>query len=166
MAWLGVLARLEVMLLPDSVNFDVNSSFFPNVAKRVQILIADDQEPVRQMLAALISQKPEWELCGQAVDGQEAVEFAKTLCPDVAILDVQMPRLNGLEAAKEILRHCPNAIIVSDSVHDMNLFVEQLKKIGVKGFVDKLWLGTDLLSTVEAVLNGETRFPSLTVVSH
>jgi DNA-binding NarL/FixJ family response regulator len=72
-----------------------------------------------------------------------------------------MPRLNGLEAAKEILPHCPNAIIVSDSLHDMNLFVKQLKEIGVKGFVAKLWLGLDLLSTVEAVLKGQTCFPSV-----
>jgi chemotaxis response regulator CheB len=134
--------------------------------KRVQILIADDQAPMRRIIAGLISQRPEWELCAEAVDGQEAVEFAKSFCPDVAILDVQMPRLNGLEAAKEILQHCPNAIIVSDSLHDMNLFVEQLKEIGVKAFVDKLWLGTDLLPTVEAVLNGETRFPSLTSASY
>jgi len=130
--------------------------------KRIQILIADDQEPIRRILASLISQRPEWELCAVATDGQEAVEFAKILCPDVAILDIQMPRLNGLDAAKEILRHCPNAIIVSDSVHDMNLFVGNLKKIVVKGFVDKLWLGTELLSTVDAVLNGETHFPVLT----
>ena len=134
--------------------------------KRIQILIADDQEPIRRILASLISQRPEWELCAVGADGQEAVEFAKILCPDVAILDIQMPRLNGLDAAKEILRHCPNAIIVSDSVHDMNLFVGNLRKIGVKGFVDKLWLGTELLSTVDAVLNGDTHFPALTPVPY
>jgi DNA-binding NarL/FixJ family response regulator len=131
------------------------------IHKRTQILIADDHELTRRILANLISQRPEWELCAEAVDGQEAVEFADIHCPDVAILDMQMPRLNGLEAARLILENCPDAIVISDSLHDMNLFVEQLKEIGVKGFVDKRRLGTDLLPTVEAVLKGETRFPTL-----
>jgi DNA-binding NarL/FixJ family response regulator len=129
--------------------------------KRRQILIADDHELMRRIITDLISQRSEWELCAEAVDGQQAVEFAKTLCPDVAILDVQMPRLDGLEAARQILQHCPNAIIVSDSIHDVELFLKQLKEIGIKGFVDKNRLGTDLLPTVEAVLKGETRFSSL-----
>jgi chemotaxis response regulator CheB len=114
---------------------------------------------MRRIIRDLISQRSEWELCAEAVDGQQAVEFAKTLCPDVAILDVQMPRLDGLEAARQILQHCPNAIIVSDSIHDVDLL--QLEEIGIKGFVDKNRLGMDLLPTVEAVLKGETRFPSL-----
>jgi chemotaxis response regulator CheB len=89
------------------------------IHKRTQILIADDHELMRRILASLISQRPEWELCAEAVDGQQAVEFAEIYCPDVAILDVQMPRLNGLEAARLILEHCPNAIVVSDSLHDI-----------------------------------------------
>jgi DNA-binding NarL/FixJ family response regulator len=96
----------------------------------------------------------------RSVDGQQAV-VAEIYCPDVAIVDVQMPQLNGLEAARLILERCPTAIVVSDSLHDVNPFVEQLKEIGVKGFVDKSRLGTDLLPTVEAVLKGETRFPTL-----
>jgi DNA-binding NarL/FixJ family response regulator len=128
---------------------------------RIQILIADDHETMRRILVGLISRRPEWELCAEATDGQQAVDFAKIFCPDVAILDVQMPRLSGLEAARQILRHCPNAIIVSDSIHDVDLFVDQLKEIGVKGFVDKNRLGTDLLPTIEAVLKGGTRLPFL-----
>jgi DNA-binding NarL/FixJ family response regulator len=127
--------------------------------RRIQILVADDHQRMRQIVADLISRRPEWELCAEAADGQQAVDVAKILCPDVAILDVQMPRLNGLEAARQILRHCPNAIVVSDSIHDVDLFVDQLREIGVKGFVDKNRLGNDLLPTIEAVLRGEIRFP-------
>jgi DNA-binding NarL/FixJ family response regulator len=124
--------------------------------RRVQILIADDHKSTRLRVAALLSHRSDWEVCGLAADGQEAVDLAKKSFPDLAVLDVQMPRLDGIEAAKAILRYCPHAIIVSN--HDVNLFAGQLKELGVKGFVDKLHLGTDLVSAVEAVLNGETSF--------
>lgn len=70
-----------------------------------------------------------------------------------------MPRLNGIEAAKEILRYCPSTIILSDSVHDVSLFAGILQDTGIKGFVYKPRMERDLLPTVEAVLKGETRFP-------
>ncbi len=124
--------------------------------RRVQILIADDHKTTRLRLAALLSLRSDWEVCGLAADGQEAVDFAKKSFPDLAVLDVQMPRLNGIEAARVILRYCPNAIIVSN--HDVNLFAGQLTELGVKGFVDKRHLGTDLVCAVETVLNGETSF--------
>jgi DNA-binding NarL/FixJ family response regulator len=123
---------------------------------RTQILIADDHKTTRLRVAALLSHRLDWEVCGLAADGQEAVDIAKKFFPDLAVLDVQMPRLNGIEAAKAILRYCPHAIIVSG--HDVNLFAGQLKELGVQGFVDKLHLGTDLVFAVEAVLNGETSF--------
>jgi DNA-binding NarL/FixJ family response regulator len=129
---------------------------------RKQILIADDNPSMRRLIADLISQRTDWELCAEAADGRQAVEFAKTFCPDVAILDIQMPHLDGIEAARLILRHCPNTIVVSDSTHDADLFFEKLNEIGIKGFVSKDRLGTDLVPTVEAVLKGKVCFPSMT----
>jgi DNA-binding NarL/FixJ family response regulator len=128
---------------------------------RKQILIADDNPSMRRILAELLSRRTDWELCAEATDGRQAVEFARTFCPDVAILDIQMPHINGIEAARLILRHCPNTIIVSDSSHDAELFFEEIKAIGIKGFVSKDRLGTDLLPTVEAVLKGQVCFPLL-----
>lgn len=124
--------------------------------RRVQILIADDNKKTRLHLAALLSHRLDWEVCALAADGQEAVDLARETSPDLAVLDVQMPVLNGIETAKAILRYCPLAIIVSN--HEVNFFAEQLKEFGVKGFVDKLHVETDLVSAVEAVLNGETSF--------
>jgi DNA-binding NarL/FixJ family response regulator len=127
--------------------------------KPIQILVADDHETARLLIKTLLSRRPDWKVCAEAADGQEAVELAKKSCPDLAILDIQMPRLNGIEAAKEILQYCPSTIIVSDSLHDASLFAEKLQDIGVKGFVYKPRMSTDLVPTVEAVLNGGTRFP-------
>jgi DNA-binding NarL/FixJ family response regulator len=128
---------------------------------RKQILIADDDPTMRRLIVELISRRTDWEMCAEAADGRQAVEFARTFCPDVAILDIQMPHLDGIEAARQILRHCPNAIVVSDSCHDAELFFENLQALGIKGFVSKDRLSTDLLPTVEAVLKGKVCFPSL-----
>ena len=71
---------------------------------RLQILIVDDHEVVRRGLRVLIEQHPEWEVCGEAKDGREAVEKARELKPDVVVMDIGMPELNGLEATRQILK--------------------------------------------------------------
>jgi DNA-binding NarL/FixJ family response regulator len=127
--------------------------------KVTRILVADDHETSRLLIRTLLSKKPEWKVYAEAADGEEAVELTKKSCPDLAILDIQMPRKNGIEAAKEILQECPSTIILSDSLHDVNFFAETLQQVGVKGFVYKPRMDRDLIPTVEAVLKGETRFP-------
>jgi DNA-binding NarL/FixJ family response regulator len=123
-----------------------------------EILVADDHPAARRIIVSLPSVRPEWRVYAEAVDGEEAVAFAKASCPDIAILDVSMPKKNGLEAAAEIIKFCPNVIIVSQSLHEEELVVAKLKRLGIKGFVHKLRLVSDLVPTVEAVLRGETRF--------
>lgn len=124
-----------------------------------RILVADDHETARLLIRTLLSKRPEWKVYAEAADGEEAVELARKSCPDLAILDIQMPRKNGIEAAREILRECPGTIILSESLHDVNFFADKLQEVGVKGFVFKPRMEKDLIPTVEAVLNGETRFP-------
>ena len=126
------------------------------MANPTRILVADEHAPVR----GLIAKKPDCLVCAEAAYGKESVEIAKKSCPDLARLDIEMPRMNGIEAAKEILRICPATIILSDSSHDVSLFLAELKDIGVKGFGFKSRIGIDVIPTVQAVLNGESRFPS------
>lgn len=128
------------------------------MAERARILFADDNEMLRAHIRDLICAKEEWTVCAETANGAEAIESARESCPDLAILDIQMPRVNGIEAAKEILRYCPNAIVLTDSMHDVNLFVPLLKDIRVKAFIPKTHIGTDLVPTVEAVLSGKTTF--------
>lgn len=122
--------------------------------------MADDHEAIRVLIRTLLSRKPEWIICAEAADGQEAVDIAKKACPDLAILDIQMPRLNGIEAAKQMLQHRPGTIILSHSLHDVSLFGELLQDTGIKGFVYKPRMERDLVPAVEALLRGENCFPA------
>jgi DNA-binding NarL/FixJ family response regulator len=125
------------------------------MGRAAAILVADDHESARKAIVNLLST---WRVYVEASDGEEAVRLAKASCPDVAILDVSMPRKSGLQAAAEMLEICPNVIIVSQSLHGEELVVEKMKQLGIRGYVHKLRLATDLVPTIEAVLKGETRF--------
>jgi DNA-binding NarL/FixJ family response regulator len=127
-------------------------------ATRKKILVADDNGMIRAGIASILAQRDDWHVFAQAVDGKEAVEIAAMNCPDVAILDITMPRMNGIDAARELMKYCPNVVIVSQSFHGYAQIVDELKRIGVMGFVHKLKLGTELIPTVEAVLQGQSRY--------
>jgi DNA-binding NarL/FixJ family response regulator len=123
-----------------------------------KILLVDDSAPVRAAIRRLLSERPEWNICAEAGDGEEAVEKARLECPDLAILDIEMPRKNGIQAAREILKFCPQTIVISDSIHDAAILLAQLKAVGVRGFVPKDRLASDLIPTIRAVLEGGTLF--------
>lgn len=123
-----------------------------------KILLADDNELTRRVIRFVLCQRADLEVSAEAVDGEEAVQMAKLQCPDLAILDISMPRKNGIQAAKEIVAFCPQTIVLTDSLHDVGMLVEQLQKAGVKGFVSKYNLATDLIPAIETVLRGGTSF--------
>jgi signal transduction histidine kinase/CheY-like chemotaxis protein len=118
----------------------------------VRILIADDHEVVRQGLRTLLAARPAWEVCGEAADGVEAIEKAAQLQPDIVLLDVSMPRLNGLEAACAIRRESPASNIVIVSQHDPAEMLPSALQAGACGYVSKSDLGSNLLSTIEAIV--------------
>ncbi len=122
-----------------------------------KLLLVDDNELTRMAIKRLLAHRTEWQICAEAGDGTEAVEKAKTQCPDLAILDIEMPRKNGIQAAKDILQYCPDTIVVSNSIHDVRTVMGQLQQAGVRAFVAKDRLATDLIPTIEVVLSGRTR---------
>jgi DNA-binding NarL/FixJ family response regulator len=126
-----------------------------------RILIADDNELVRQQVRNLLRRHPDWEVCGEAVDGGDAVEKARRLNPDLVVLDFAMPVMNGLQSAAEIARTIPHIPILLFSMFLSNQLIELARGVGVRGAVSKADVIRDLVQGVEALLRNETFFPQL-----
>jgi PAS domain S-box-containing protein len=124
----------------------------------VKILVADDHEVIRRGVRALLAAGQDFEICGEAVDGQDAVEKAHQLHPDLIIMDVSMPNLNGLEATRMIRRSLPATQVLILTQHDSQEMMRQAVNAGARGFVVKSSVAHDLLNAVEAAQRGDTFF--------
>jgi signal transduction histidine kinase len=129
----------------------------------VRILVADDHEVIRRGVRALLAAGRDCEICGEAVDGQDAVEKAHQLHPDLVIMDVSMPNLNGLEATRMIRRSLPGTQILILTQHDSQEMMRQALNAGARGFVVKSSVAHDLLNAVEAARRGESFFDSAVI---
>ena len=126
----------------------------------LRIFIADDHEVAREGIRSLVENHAGWEVCGEGRDGREAVTGASQLKPDVFLLDIGMPNLNGLDAARQILTILPEARILILTVHDSEQVVREVLAAGARGFLLKSDTGRDLVAAVEALQHGRTFFTS------
>jgi DNA-binding NarL/FixJ family response regulator len=124
----------------------------------LRILIADDHEVARHGIRALLEAHPGWEVCAEAKDGREAVELASTVNPDLILLDIGMPNLNGLEAARQILAASSQVPILILTMHDSDNVVREVLRAGARGFLLKSDAGRDLVAAVEALQLNRTFF--------
>jgi len=127
---------------------------------KTRILLADDHDIVRRGLRTLLELRSDWEICAEASDGRAAVQFAEELAPDIVILDLSMPELNGLEAARRIAAHCPRSRMLMLTMHETEQFVREALAAGVRGYILKTDAGRDLANAVDALIRGETFFAS------
>jgi DNA-binding NarL/FixJ family response regulator len=123
----------------------------------VRLLIADDHEVVRQGVRAVLEQQGGWVVCGEASTGREAVAKAVDLQPDVVVLDISMPALNGLEATRQIRRLVPAKILIL-TVHEADQLVTEVLDAGAHGYVLKTDAGRTLVAAVRALLAGQEFF--------
>lgn len=117
----------------------------------MRILIADDNAEVRDGIADIFTDHPDWEVCGQANDGPDAIEKARELNPDLILLDISMPGMNGLEAAR-MIRQISAAKIIVMSQHDPKMLAPRALQAGAQGCLDKSKLSFELIPTIEAIL--------------
>ena len=126
----------------------------------LRILVADDHEIVRHGLIALIKGHPGWEVCAESENGTDAVAKARELRPDVAILDIGMPVLNGFEATRQILRDNPSVRVLILTIADNDQVVREVLDAGARGFLLKSDAARDLVTAVEAMQQNRTVFTS------
>jgi DNA-binding NarL/FixJ family response regulator len=126
----------------------------------VRILIADDHELIRRGLAATLRDKPGWSVVAEAENGRRAVELARSTHPDVAILDMTMPELNGLEATRQILADRSSTRVLILTAHESEQLVREVLNAGAQGYVLKSDAGKALVTGVEALMDGRPFFTS------
>jgi DNA-binding NarL/FixJ family response regulator len=127
-------------------------------SKKITILLAEDHAIVRQGLRNLLETEGHFEVVGQAQTGREAVEMAATLKPDVILMDIAMPILNGLEATRQILAANPAAKVLILSAHSDDEYIEHMTAVGVSGFLEKQTSAEILTKAVHEVSKGKTFF--------
>ena len=123
--------------------------------KRIRILLVDDHAVVRQGFKMILGAQPDMEIVGEAGNGREAVEQAGELKPDVVVMDVAMPELNGIEATRRVVGAVPHARVLALSMHKDSVYVREVLRAGARGYILKDSVAGDLVAAVRAIAKGE-----------
>jgi DNA-binding NarL/FixJ family response regulator len=126
----------------------------------LKVLLADDHEILRKGLRSMLEAQRDCEVVGEAGDGRQAVAMAKELNPDVVILDIAMPSLNGLEATRQILKARPQTRVLVLTMHESDPLIREVLDAGARGYVLKTDAGRDLVTAVESLRRNKTFFTS------
>ena len=123
--------------------------------EKIHILLADDHAVVRQGFKMILAAQPDMVIVGEAGNGREALELAAQLQPDVAVMDVAMPELNGIEATRRLSDVSPRTRVLALSMHKDSVYVREILRAGARGYLLKDSIASDLLAAVRAVARGE-----------
>jgi two-component system response regulator NreC len=123
--------------------------------EKIHILLADDHAVVRQGFKMILAAQPDMEIVGEAGNGREALDLAGQLQPDVIVMDVAMPELNGIEATRRVADVSPRSRVLALSMHKDSVYVREILRAGARGYLLKDSISSDLLAAVRAVARGE-----------
>jgi DNA-binding NarL/FixJ family response regulator len=123
---------------------------------KLRILLAEDHETIRDGLKLLVNAQPDMEIVGEADNGRVALQLAQALLPDVVVMDVSMPELNGLQATKKLKQRCPQVKVLTLTRHTDEGYLQQLLQAGASGYVLKQSKSAELLRAIRAVVAGQT----------
>ncbi len=123
--------------------------------KKINVILADDHNIIREGLAAILQRHPDIEVIAQAGDGRSTVQLTKELVPDVVVMDVTMPGLNGIEAARQIISECSSVKVIALSVHSSKQFIIEMLKTGASGYLLKDCVSDDLAYAIRSVAAGQ-----------
>ena len=125
------------------------------MTKKIRVLLADDHVVVRQGFRLILERQSDMEIVGEAGNGREAVEMAERLQPDILVMDVAMPELNGIEATRRVARQSPRTRVLALSMHKDSVYVREILRAGARGYLLKDAIDRDLLAAVRAVAIGD-----------
>jgi len=129
--------------------------------EKPRILVVDDHQLIRKgVVSSIRGERPQWEVCGESSNGREAVATAATLQPDIVVMDITMPEMNGLDATRQILKDNPHTQVLILSMHESEQIVRDVLDCGARGFLLKSDAGADLMSALEALRNHRPFFTS------
>jgi len=128
------------------------------MAPSAKVLIVDDHDIVRHGVRSMLRSRPEWEICGEAANGQEALELVSTLKPDIVVLDLTMPVMNGLDATVRIRELGVRCRILIFTMHESDRLYAEIRQAGADGCVQKSRASLDLVRAIDTVLSGDTFF--------
>jgi two-component system, NarL family, response regulator NreC len=123
--------------------------------RRIRVLLADDHAVVRHGFARIVQSEPDLEVAGEASNGREALDMARELKPDVVVMDVSMPELNGIEATRRLLKEIPRTRVLALSMHKDGVFVREMLRAGASGYLPKDSIDRELIAAVRALAAGE-----------
>jgi DNA-binding NarL/FixJ family response regulator len=126
-----------------------------SMREKIHILLADDHAVVRQGFKMILAAQPDMEIVGEAGNGREALDLAGQLQPDVIVMDVAMPELNGIEATRRVADLSPRSRVLALSMHKDSVYVREILRAGARGYLLKDSIASDLLAAVRAVARGE-----------
>ena len=126
----------------------------------MRILVADDNESIRTVLREILQSESGWEVCGEAKNGEEAIRQARELSPDIILMDIMMPKCDGIDATREIVRWAPDICILIMTLYELPELCREARDVGALGFVRKADSGRCLIPAVRSVVDHKTYFPN------